>query len=187
MLYNPSSSRAQPPWCLQNNQSLEVLIHSSFMGALLWSCNGTHQTGLTSMSLAATSLGHQAPFRSHVASGKAPSAQPLPACPPRCGGSAQASPAHPGRHSPQTASAVAVQLDFCRRLMRAQDRQGLQPWCPQRSLNFLGGQATHCASPPLPSPQSCKAQGWGHGCGMGPRGTKGKCPLFGGRGWQGYC
>lgn len=65
-------------------------------------------------------------------------------------------PAHPGRHSPQTASAVAVQLDFWRRLMRAQERQVLQPWWPQLSLNFLGGQGTHCASPPPPSPQSCK-------------------------------
>lgn len=34
---------------------------------------------------------------------------------------------HPGRHSPQTALVVAVQLDFWMRLMRVQERQGLQP------------------------------------------------------------
>lgn len=37
------------------------------------------------------------------------------------------SPTHPGRHSPQTALVVAVQLDFWMRLMSVQERQGLQP------------------------------------------------------------
>lgn len=36
-------------------------------------------------------------------------------------------PTHPGRHSPQIALVVAVQLDFWMRLMRLQERQGLQP------------------------------------------------------------
>lgn len=172
MVYNPSSSMAQPRWRLQNNLSLEVLFHCSFMGAFRFPSLELQQDPAYRADFhVISSVLTGSPGSSQTPCGTMGDLRQSPLCPAPgcgCGAFARASPSHPGRHSPQTASAVAVQLDFCRRLMRAQDRQGLQPWCPQRSLNFLGGQATHCASPPLPSPQSCKARGWWrHGCGEG--------------------